>query len=100
MLWPSAPAPVVRKQENGALLFSLKPSKVPDPKAVKLLYKSMPSPFEYRAQSKVKWEEKEMRKTGEEWTVELPAIGKDDQLVAYALVEDASGKQASGDSVE
>lgn len=100
MLWPSAPAPVVRKQENGTLIFSLKPSKVPAPKTVKLIYKSMPIPFEYRAQSKVKWEEKEMRKTGEEWTVELPAIGKDDQLVAYALVEDASGNQASGDSVE
>ncbi len=56
MLWPSAPAPVVRKQENGTLLFSLKPSKVPAPKAVKLIYKSMPIPFEYRAQSKVKWE--------------------------------------------
>lgn len=99
-LWPSTPAPAVRKQENGTLLFTVRPSAVPPLKSVKLVYKSMPIPFEYRAQSNVKWQEKEMRRSGVEWSTELPDVGKDDQLVAYVLVEDGSGNRASGDSVE
>lgn len=99
-LWPSTPAPVVKEQKDGRLLFSVRPSDAPVLKSVKLICKSMPIPFEYRAQSKVRWQEIPMRKSGEEWCAELPAIGKDDQLVAYVLVEDVSGNQASGDTVE
>ena len=98
-LWPDAPAPSV-KQNNGALVFSVRPSAEPELKTVKLIYKSMPRPFECRARSKIKWSEKIMRKSGAEWTAELPAIGKNDQLVAYVLLEDVNGNQASSDTVE
>ena len=97
--WPDAPAPVV-KEEAEKLRFTVTPAAGPELKQVQLVYKTMPVPFEFRAESKVPWKLAPMVRDGAAWSAELPAAGSEDQLVAYALLEDVHGNSASTDTVE
>jgi cephalosporin-C deacetylase-like acetyl esterase len=104
--WPSVEVPSA-KTDGDKLILSVKASGCSGIAKLSFWIKRMPRAifwFGTRAKGtpgeNVKWNEVRAARIGKPWVTAIPAPDKDEQIVAYALVEDKTGVKVSSDTVE
>jgi dienelactone hydrolase len=105
--WPTIESPSA-KVENGQLRLSVKATGPTEIAKGSFWVKRMPKKiFRHgkgdpkRPETQAKWTESPAQKAADgAWTTAIPAPAADEQVVAYATVEDSAGVKTSSDTVE
>lgn len=96
--FPVAEAPLVSVEEEGLVLSTKVETKDSAPN-VSFVIKRMPL-SRFRWKEDPAWEIIPAVLEGDRWQTKLPVLAPDEQIVAYAHVEDANGNLGSSDTVE
>ena len=104
--WPTVAAPTAKTEGDKAKL-SVSVAGPTKTAKVSFWVKRMPKAIfrwgrgdKTKPETLVKWIEVPAAAPGDSWTAEIPAPGADEQVVAYATVEDENGVKDSSDTVE
>jgi hypothetical protein len=100
--WPQV-GKISAQSTDGTLRLSVDAGS--DPKSVVFWFKRMPlSNFRHdrapKGEETTKWQSVDGKKDGGHWIASLPPLLPEEQIIAYATVEDAAGTKASSDTVE